>query len=84
MSGPTTEAIAYAEPSTPVKAGRNETGAETPMMMKEPAKEPATPTPVMTRPAIKVMLFWATPNSGHLSDMLIAEKTACSVSLTAY
>jgi hypothetical protein len=64
MRGPITAAIAYAEPKTPVNAGRSLTGAETPMMMKDPPKVPATPIPAMARPAISVMLFCATAKSG--------------------
>lgn len=61
IRGPITEAMAYAEPKRPVKAGRFFSGAEIPIIIYDPAKDPATPKPVMARPTINVVLFRATP-----------------------
>jgi hypothetical protein len=73
--------MAYAEPIRPVIAGRCFGGADTPIMIYEPPKVPATPKPVTALPTTSVVLFCATPNI--IVRVIQAVDTNMNVKLTA-
>lgn len=64
-NGPTTEAMPYIPPMSPVKVGRLAKGTDVAMMRYAPEKMPAEPRPAMARPMISAVLFGATP---HMRD----------------
>jgi hypothetical protein len=57
IKGPTTEASANVADNMLVAAGRYFGRTQKLMMIKQPAKVPAHPAPVMARPTMKVLLF---------------------------
>lgn len=60
-NGPTTEAIPYMPPMSPVNVGRLTKGTDVAMIKYAPEKIPADPRPAMARPTMRATLFGATP-----------------------
>lgn len=60
-NGPTTEAMPYMPPMSPVNVGRLARGTDVAMMRYAPEKTPAEPRPAIARPMMRATLFGATP-----------------------